>query len=341
MSEAQCRPYEPKSTLFLSCDLTGSTAFKQRPRLHEGEPPWQKVFLQFYREFPQQLARQTTSYGCELEFNLWKAIGDELIFTCDVASEVDVCQAINVWVRTLDGYKTDSLQHEETSGLGVKGGVFLATFPGPDHESSIPRVPNSERSARDVIALNREALRNRSDNQSKYIFDYFGPSIDTGFRVLSRCDSRYLTLSVEVALILSLMHGIPWGDGHETKFPHLVLKERMELKGVWNGRSYPVFALDLEANDPVNAATRKFFPSEANIDDIRDLCLACYESRGWPFRAYLPNTVLKRFVEVPVDPLQSYLDNAPDPGAGGEEPAGEVDNPLDIGEEDLPTRPSV
>ncbi|MBB1055965.1 hypothetical protein G6020_00795 [Dietzia sp. B19] len=335
--------YGPQSKLFLSCDLTGSTAFKQRPKNGDGAPPWQKVFLQFYREFPQQLFAQRKDYGCSIDFELWKAVGDELIFTCDVSAETDICDAVSVWVRTLSAYKEDNLQHEGQSGLGVKGGVFLGTFPGPDHESTIPRSPDSESSGRDVVVLNREALLTADREVEKYIFDFFGPSIDTGFRVLSRCSSRYLTLSVEVALALALMDRTPWGSGGpggEYTFPNLLLLESMELKGVWGGRSYPIFALDLEADDPVNAATKKFLPSTATQDDIKQLCEACYDSSGWPFRMYLPESKLGRFGEVPTDPLADYLDRAPDPAEGGEEMAPDFQNPVEVPEDKLPTRPT-
>lgn len=39
---------------------------------------------------------------------------------------------------------------------------------------------------------------------TKYQFDYFGPSIDTGFRVVGHATQRFFTMSIEVAWALAL-----------------------------------------------------------------------------------------------------------------------------------------
>jgi hypothetical protein len=237
------------SKLFLSCDLTGSTAFKQRVNA-DPSTPWQKVFLQFYREFPQQLYSQQTLLGfTNLSFDLWKAVGDELIFTCKVASEVEVFQAVEVWVATLRAFKSDNLDGHPQ--LGVKGGAFVGTFPGPDYESTIPLKPDIETSDKDVVLLNVEALSGRRA-VTKYLYDYFGPSIDTGFRVLSKCSDRYMTLSLEVAYALAVLHNMPNRDGAQYERPDLMLLESLELKGVWGGKEYPLFAIDLHSGDGVS-----------------------------------------------------------------------------------------
>lgn len=308
---------EPVSKLFLSCDLTGSTAFKQRAD-HDPQAPWQKVFLQFYREFPQTLrlqqADQAHTGAKDLLFELWKPVGDELIFTCDVQRESDVWEAIRLWVATMREYRHKSLTDENLRigggpKLGVKGGAFIGTFPGPDSESSIPRHPSSERSGRDVVTLNKEALRGARGKRkhSEYLFDYFGPSIDTGFRVLGRCSSRFFTVSVEVAYVLSTLHA--QNTIKPYKCDDLVLLTGAELKGVWGGRTYPMFALDLEADDEVNKAFAKFEPPKAHAPDILELCKACYSSDGWPFRVYLPGSSPEGpFHVVPDDPLSGYVE---------------------------------
>ncbi|RIT60372.1 hypothetical protein [Mycobacteroides abscessus] len=130
------------------------------------------------------------------------------------------------------------------------------------------------------------------------MFDFFGPSIDTGFRVVNKCNARYLTLSVEVAYALVLMHVTPYGKG-KYEYPGLKLMGSMELKGVWGGRDYPVFAIDLEHSDPVNTAMAKFLPETVEPDDIKALCRACYDSDGWPFRMYLSKSSLGLFDETP------------------------------------------
>lgn len=50
---------------------------------------------------------------------------------------------------------------------------------------------------------------------------------------------------------------------------------------------------------------------------------------------------MRQFYEVPVDPLQSYLDSAPDPEIGGEERADDVVNPEGFGEQELSSLPTL
>ncbi len=317
------------SKLFLSCDLTGSTAFKQQP-IAESPHPWQKVFLQFYREFPQELYRQQKELGSDhLAFQLWKPVGDELIFTCDVRSEEQVYDAVTTWHTSMHAYKEKSL---DDTTLGVKGGAFVGTFPGPDSRSSIPRSPEYEVSDRDVVVLNHEATKARA-RHSQYLYDYFGPSIDTGFRVLSKCTGRYMTLSVEVAYALSLLHFNKGPDAGKRDVSNLILLDSLELKGVWGGQSYPLFALDLQAATEISKAYRDFSPHEHDTEAIHRLCAAHYSEPGWPFKLYLPDSTNGHFAIPQLDPLDTYLETASVSTAGAETLAREPSNPKSLADD--------
>lgn len=289
---------EPVSQLFLSCDLTGSTNFKQTA---SREVPWQKVFLQFYREFPQQVATtQVELESQDLDFKLWKPVGDELIYSCKVSCEADVYRAVRTWVVAMKNYEKESL--DDTS-LGTKGGAFIATFPGPDSRSSVPKDPRLEDSDRDVVELNRRA--HESLDYTKYLYDYFGPSIDTGFRVLGKCSARYFTLSVEVALAMVGKSLTPDKDKDFFSVEDLSLLDFVELKGVWGGKRYPVVAIDLMYEDPVNLAYSKMLHRPTTVE-IHELCQACYTSEGWPSKLYLPKSSNSLFHDDPSDPLDGY-----------------------------------
>lgn len=250
-------------------------------------------------------------------------MGDELIFTCEVAHERDVYRAVRTWIDAMQGYQRDSL--DDTS-LGTKGGAFIATFPGPDSESSIPRDPTAETSGQDVVELNREALRTRDDvseaSADKYLFDYFGPSIDTGFRVLSKCSDRYFTLSVEVAFAMACISLTPNRDRGDFGLDDVDLLGGVELKGVWGGQSYPLFAIDLNHGSPITDAFKKFSIGGSTVQDINALCEACYGSEGWPFKLFLPNSANTHFTSEPVDPLATYIPS--EPRQGSEEFADEL-----------------
>jgi hypothetical protein len=279
---------DPHSLLFMSVDLVGSTSYKQQ----KGSD-WPRKFLQFYREFPQALA-EVQSDDSSVRFSMWKPIGDELIFTCRVDHEADVVDAVRTWLAAMRQYEERSLSDVP---LKTKGGAFIATFPGPDTQATAPLDPFTETSSRDVLDLNDDALRVR--DRDRFIYDYIGPSIDTGFRILSACDQRFFTMSIEVAWAFS------WGvRGLQQKSPDIAYLGERDFKGVWGGRRYPVVAIDRQFEDAVNEAIRGM-SSTATVD-VEALCKACLESDGWPSRMYLPKSDFAPFKVLPEDALREH-----------------------------------
>jgi len=293
-----------KSKLFLSCDLVGSTHFKQTT------PGWQKVFLSFYREFPQFVAEANRAIPDEgtTDFLLWKAVGDELIFEVHVTNEKSISRAVRVWLSAMTAYEEQVL---EDAHLALKGGAFIATFPGPDSESTIPRNVSYENSDASVVLLNQAALTG-ARAYTKYLYDYFGPSIDTGFRVFSLCSHRYFTLSIEVAwAIAAAAHeasGAKLGEEDHT-VEDFVFHGSHILKGVWLGREYPVFAIDRAHTNPVNKAMATMNDTALDAAHIIGVCHACHEDAKWPFRLYLPDSTNATFLDMPEDAMDQLLES--------------------------------
>lgn len=313
-------PPEARSLLFLSCDIVGSTKYKQQTKI------WQATFLSFYRNFPQMLGDLTREAGYEAGFELWKPVGDELIFTTHVRSEHDVHAAVRVWLKTMNKYEKDSLREV---ALATKGGAFIATFPGPDSESSIPRDPTIETSDAGVVELNDAALAARND---QYLYDYFGPSIDTGFRVFSACTQRYFTLSIEVTRALAQCAVDAGADESTYPLNDLRLLDTRELKGVWDGREYPLFAFDRQHTDLVNIALAKLQDRTVKPIDVVNLCKACTANDNWPSRLYLPDSEHGEFTRPPDDSLDELRSNSME---------GAETVPDDIGTEPLEAEPPM
>jgi hypothetical protein len=290
----------PKSLLFLSCDIVGSTAFKQR----EGTL-WQKTFLSFYREFPQILGDLTNERSYAPGFELWKPVGDELIFTSLVRREQEIYDAVRIWLEAMRSYENNVLNDVP---LATKGGAFVATFPGPDSRSSIPRDPLLETSDKGVVELNDEALASKSND---YLFDFFGPSIDTGFRVISACSQRYFTLAVEVAWAIAQC-AVDVGLSQTRPTDDILLLDTMPFKGVWDGREYPVFAVDRDHQDLVNRALARIRGNTLLPLDIANLCKECSAKDNWPSALYLPESQHSDFKVEPVDSLDGLRSNSMD-----------------------------
>jgi hypothetical protein len=212
------------------------------------------AFTMFYEKFPLIVADKCDG---AVTPTLWKAIGDELIFTVDVDREAQVASAVEAWILALDEMALMLL--DKGHPLKTKGGAFTANFPTPDRE-----------------------LHVGLSGGSSTLVDFIGPSIDTGFRVLGACSERYFTMSVEVAW--AYCTHLEQASIARSDFHWLGLHE---MKGVWDGRAYPVFAIDRQSKDPVVAALRKV-TGDTLIDPqaVIAVALACHDS-DWPSRIYL------------------------------------------------------
>jgi hypothetical protein len=309
--------------------------------------PWQKVLLQFYREFPIVLddVRSEDASAGSPDFELWKVMGDELLYTCSVSSEQEIDTAIAVWIRAMRRYERKHLSDEGLKllgapRLGVKGAAFVGTFPGPDNEASIPRRVEVELDRiTDVVELDRMTLAARR-READYFYDYFGPSIDTGFRIIGQSDARFFAVSVEVAMALAAVRIDCGSTGFEDA---LCYRGSVSLKGVWGGHDYPLLALDLGRWAPVNSEVVAFDESKYSVEKILALCIACYESVDWPFMLYLPGS--SGFGDVPdlkVVPEHSMRGYVPVPRARGftekamRESKRAIDVPADVLEDDSP-----
>ena len=296
-------PLTPQSRLFFSVDMVNSTAYKQHT------DNWQRKFLRFYREFPEQLnsafnklkaeehLRDTFTDG--FQFHFWKAVGDELLYYCPVDSAKQVWCAVEIWILAQKLCEEEVSQDEEQL---TKGAIFLATFPGPDTVVAIPRNPEPE-SMTDVISLNDKAvaeLFNGRHEESNYLLDFIGPSIDTGFRVVSKSDSRYLTMSLEVAWAYS--RGAKDISDRSEAYDHKIqYRGRFELKGVWNGKPYPLFAIDRRSDNELNNAFSLFEDHEIADEALQRIAIACSKDPDWPSGIYLPKENLGLICTEPED----------------------------------------
>jgi len=242
--------------LFLSVDMVGSTQFKAR-FTGQGSQGWLETFRAFFTNFPLMLAGQAGFEFIEDErtpaIDIWKAMGDEVIFVTEPQSAEEATSILRALLRAMAMYESRYFEHVP---LRLKGTAWLADFGEQNIELDIAELATGD-GARHI--------------------DYIGPDVDLGFRL-----SKYARPSTLV-ISLDLLEQLLGAANADALALHLVGRD--ELKGVMFGRPYPiVWASDADAGFnfmsweieecPLTAAASAAAPTQpdrlaAAIDDMR------------------------------------------------------------------------
>jgi hypothetical protein len=247
--------------LFLSADIVGSTAFKQR---YDGEgSKWFDTVGSFYRQASALLTREwgialgsreapdDRLFGKQPE--LWKTIGDEVLFVKDIEHAPQAVMCLQVWCKTLQQLR-DFLAKDE---LDVKSTAWLADFP-TRNRVVIFKNENEDDTDYDFAWRNDQLMQAYEKNPRDYTRDFIGPSIDVGFRLGASASPRLLVLSVELAHLLSGEECR--GDEVYRSGPYEIprfnfrYEGRQLLKGVMNGTPYPLICIDTSPSKPIHQA---------------------------------------------------------------------------------------
>lgn len=243
----------PQLRLFLSVDVVGSTAFKHRKGQSEGSKPWLKFIHGFYTGFPGMCQNRVLEVEEEAQLKaklarpyLWKALGDELIFSVLVNHPSHVRYYLKAFRNSL----IEAIQHwtgENGLPISFKGTAWLAGFP----------VFNS--------AVPLECGQTHSDESDR--FDFVGPLLDIGFRLSKFATPRRFVVSVDTAWVIAA-----FGDAGGM---NLHYHGREPLKGVLNDRPYPVFWIDCiddEKDDSLDRLEDKILNRKpVELDSVRKL----------------------------------------------------------------------
>lgn len=289
------------SRLFLSCDLVGSTSHKQSA---ENTEAWISDFLRFYYDFPARVRENLDRPDLAARLKFWKAVGDELLFTINIEHESEVYYVVNAWVAAMVQYEAElAIKNGEENSpknkMKTKGGAFLATFPEPDYVVVVPTAPMELDSERDVVVRNEEMKKAGRHGSEPHLIDFLGPSIDTGFRVIAACSQRYFTMALEVAWAMAY-HRVH--HDREDSIAGLLLLEEREMKGVWSGREYPVFALDRHHGEQiVRSIGAVHGKPSVPLLEVDRLAVACLKDAGWPSRVYFSRSRYAAFTELGAD----------------------------------------
>jgi hypothetical protein len=243
--------------LFMSVDMVGSTQFKAR-LTGMGAVGWLDTFQTFFTTFPLVLAGQIAfefldDHGSTPAVDVWKVLGDEVIFVAQPHTPEELTAILVALLRTMKLYED---RHFAELPLRLKGAAWVADFKRQNIELDIPELSTGD-SGRHV--------------------DFIGPDIDLGFRIAKFSRPGSLVVSLDALELLLAASNLDRAA--------LYLVAREELKGVMFGRPYPIVwmhdaterfsFLPWEAEQcPLMAAAMTATPTPvaelaATIDDMR------------------------------------------------------------------------
>ena len=252
--------------LFLSIDMVNSTEFKNH------EPLWPFVIHKFYVCVVEDVKKVCPHW------NVWKYIGDEVVFWRHVQRTDNLAQLIHdthaALLRIME--KLDQIEgknHIHTRNLiSAKATVWTAAadfVPSPmigGHRDQAVTHPNKIIREDHIIGLDGGQQAHET-----VLFDFIGPEIDIGFRISKFAHRGVLLLSCGLAYLL-----LQQSRTTDQVGKHLKIVSYEQLKGVWGGRRYPI----IWYTDNWNTIEEKFYYDEVlenplfakimqrNFDDI-------------------------------------------------------------------------
>ena len=235
-------PSSSKLILFVSIDIVGSTAFKNknypdRTSVH----PW----LSFFQGFPEDMRRYLSKHLDADPPQVWKSLGDELVYTQEISRVKQITDLIDAFRITIGEYNKH-LRAKKNASLGVKGTAWIAGFP----------VINT------VLEVKNGTTPAPGEKISD-ITDYLGPSIDIGFRITKLATRSRFIVSVDLAMLLA-----------RNSYPGICFGGTTEhLKGVFPGRHYPIFWVEIDDDDEdLLGRMTGTKPSKPVKNDIEEYC---------------------------------------------------------------------
>ncbi|MBB5360545.1 class 3 adenylate cyclase [Rhodanobacter sp. ANJX3] len=276
---------QPKLRLFLSADIVGSTAFKQRGE--DDSSKWFDTVCRFYRlaesvfirrwEAPTQLTElsqyKSALFGDEPP-ELWKTVGDEVLFTKDLTHPAQAMMCVRIWMDVLEELR-DFLLKVDGRSLDVKSSAWVADFPYRNREVVLrTRASESAESEDTLDWANDCLLQQYAQDKTGLSRDFIGPSIDTGFRLGSSASPRQLMLSLELAHLLSgeaAKFDEPMYKLSPYRLPAFIYRfaGKQSLKGVLDGTPYPHIWIDASPDKPIHrtedALAGRLSPSPTQI----------------------------------------------------------------------------
>lgn len=188
---------------------------------------------------------------------LWRILGDEIIYVVDLRCRVDALIFLEAWLRAVQVERLKIA--DQYAGLDLKGAAWIAGFPVNNAQivllkevSNDCELPDGDPVLINLLLL--EQIASAPLRRDDIVVDYIGPSIDTGFRVAKEATPRKFMLTTDLAYLIAEA----WCSlsEHDLQFrsQKFMYSGRVALKGVSDGEPYPLFWLDMADNSGFHQA---------------------------------------------------------------------------------------
>jgi hypothetical protein len=222
--------------MFISIDAIGSTELKSKSII-DNSTDWRDFFLSFYQDFRTIVADLYTKHEFQNVAELWKNLGDELIFISTIIELKEIEINLKVFIEAIKKFNS------EKYSLKVKGSSWLAETPVSNLIIIKDRYPQSK----EIIDL-----------------DFIGASIDIGFRISKFATDRKFIISVEVAKILV--------ENANNKFT-IFFDGELEVKGVLDKNRYPIIWIDIfDGKEPLEEKLFGLNRNSVEYEDLEEYC---------------------------------------------------------------------
>ncbi|MGG7144371.1 hypothetical protein ACQPVP_13015 [Clostridium nigeriense] len=216
--------YTEELILFVSFDLVNSSSYKTR-----NYTSWFPILITITEKIKESMIKKID------KSQLWRTIGDEAVFIVNIAnieqlenSIKSVFEILNNIVNEIkNGEILDGNFNEEEKEMFVAQNVLslkAAAWIAPVHKTKDLKIQTNK-------IHNLMYIYNHNGDEGLPTYEFQGNDIDTGFRIAKNTIQRRLTLSLELAYLLSKNQFI------DNKI-HIVAYRK--LKGIWDGKMYPI-----------------------------------------------------------------------------------------------------
>lgn len=304
---------QPRLLIFLSVDVVGSTALKQPDRhlvaaASAPEVPmsdsdrrlevnWLAIFEVFYARVAEGAGKHWRNLVEEYDESerdeyagpcpiFWKTNGDEVLYCKLLTNSRQIHFVIEWWKRTihsvrnsLDQYK-GLLKEAGLEPLDIKATLWTAGFPRRNKrlqsayglETRVDGFPPANAPATPP-ADEAGFEGGLADARPRERYDFIGPGIDIGFRISTLSSTQKMVVSLDVAYILAKA---PYKSGTGVKREPLYYDGRIPLKGVFEGKRYPIFWLNISRAGTFDER-EVAIQNPITPDNVSDICEEYYK----------------------------------------------------------------